>query len=595
MEETQDSEPSKTVPAMPPAKASPTPMDRVSPTPVVTQPSALVEETSVQSDNRTSNCKDSTSEITPSTVIIVKEKVTSNSISAPVGNFKPIDIPSMVSDKDTVERKSSSPSREIVNNVSKEPQVLPQINIMGENGTKSDLQNSEPVDLSLTSKTVTESEKKSESKTPSPVPPKVSITTAERREPCLEPDVETSKRLSPRPEIAGKQTNSSEQKTQDSLLVLGNTQQKDQSSRVSPEEVTVEIIPRKISPTPKLIDKGFHPKKISPALGKLENVIERIKPSSIPVNNEQNAELNVSPVRQNEAVNPPKQVSPALGSQEKLLPKPDSIDSRKKSPTPEIHEKVTEPRKTPEHVVTKHTKVKPGLENIVARLGNVPMNPDPTVGKAVRTISHTNSSKESVDKVEGSSVVQKEEVKRDAPTFDIASVLRKGEADKSKKDSSSGPLKEENNKESSSGSENGKKSNQNILSVTENLDGGDISVSAEKVDSIQAEVRLCTNTEKELPVSQKQENAVQELQESRQNLSENSESDLKTPGNVENKEKDKEEKNTERSEKDKTAPQIVGKCQSGETKLGPSIGNTLLVAEAKPEENLSTPRNFCCK
>ena len=195
MEETsQESEPPTTVSPMPPAKESSNPVDKLSSTSVVKQPPALVKATPLESDKSSSNCKDSNSEITPSTVIIVKEKVTSNSISGTAGDFKSTDKPDVLAEKDTMEKKSSpSPSREIVNNVSHIP--LPPSTVVrpndtnGENGTGNELQNWEPVDLSLTSKTSIESEKTSRRKTPSPVSQQVTVTTAERRERSPEPDM----------------------------------------------------------------------------------------------------------------------------------------------------------------------------------------------------------------------------------------------------------------------------------------------------------------------------------------------------------------------------------------------------------------------
>ena len=550
MEETsQESEPPKTVSPMPPAKPSSNPVGRLSPTSVVKQPPALVKATPLESDESMSNCKDSSSEITPSTVIIVKEKVTSNSISSTVGNFKPIDKPNVLPEKDTVEKKSSpSPSREIVNSVSKDSPLPPSAvvrpnNTKGENGTGNELQNCEPVDLSLTSKTSVVSEKTGKRKTPSPVSPQVTVTTAERREGSPEPDMKAPKNPSPKPEAFVKQTNFSTSNPHETLSLREDIP-KDLSvvSRVSPEEVTVEVVPRKISPTPKLIDRAFQPKKISPALGKLENVIERIKPSSIPVNNKQNADLNVSPVRQHETVSHPKLVSPSANSQEKLM-KPDPIEAMKKSTRPEIHEKVNEPRKAPEHIATKHTKVKPGLENIVARLGNVPMNSDHNVAKTVRTISYIDSSKESVERGEAS-VLEREEVKTDVP------VLDKNEKARSKDTLSSSESGERSDK-SLSESENDKKSRSDGFSTSENIDKSNKSASTGSVPSVPAGEGSITSTEKEIPASQKYlENMQQKSLETEPKMTGKIESDSKFSSTLQDKENVGEVKNTEGAEKD---------------------------------------------
>ena len=529
---------------MPPAKESSNPVDRLSSTSVVKQPPALVKATPLESDKSSSNCKDSNSDITPSTVITVKEKVTSNSISGTVGNFKAVDKPNVLEEKDTVEKRSSpSPSRQIVNNVSHPP--LPPSTVVrpndtkGENGTGNELQNWEPVDLSLTSKTSMESEKTSKRKTPSPVSQQITVTTAERRERSPELDTKTPQNPSLKPETFAKQTNSSWQNLGDALSIREDIP-KDLTvvSRVSPEEGAVEIVPRKISPTPKLIDRAFHSKKISPALGKLENVIERIKPSSVPVNNEQNADLNVSPVRQNEIVNHPRLVSPPPNSQEKLA-KSDPIETKKKSARPEIHEKANEPRKASDHIVTKHTKVKPGLENIVARLGNVPMNSDHNVAKAVRTISYIDSSKESGERAE-TSVLEKEEVKTDATFVD------KSEKMGSRDSVSSSESGDKSDKTSSSESENDKKSSPDCLSTSENIDKSNKPSTTGSVPPVPFGEGSIISTEKELPASQKHvQNVQQKSLESKPEMTGKLDSDSKISSNVQDKEKVGEEKNTE--------------------------------------------------
>ena len=537
MEETsQESEPPKTVSPMPPAKELSNPVDRLSSTSVVKQPPALVKATPLESDKSSSNCKDSNSDITPSTVIIVKEKVTSNS--------KPVDKPNVLEEKDTVEKRySPSPSREIVNNVSHPP--LPPSTVVrpndtkGENGTGNELQNWEPVDLSLTSKTSMESEKTSKRKTPSPVPQQVTVTTAERRERSPELDTKTPQNPSLKPETFAKQTNSSWQNLGDALSIREDIP-KDLTvvSRVSPEEGAVEIVPRKISPTPKLIDRAFHSKKISPTLGKLENVIERIKPSSVPVNNEQNADLNVSPVRQNETVSHPRLVSPPPNSQEKLV-KSDAIETKKKSARPEIHEKANEPRKASDHIVTKHTKVKPGLENIVARLGNVPMNSDHNVAKAVRTISYIDGSKESGERAE-TSVLEKEEVKTDATFVD------KNEKARSKDSVSSSESGDKSDKTSSSESENDKESSPDCSSTSENIDKSDKPSTTGSVPPVPVGEGSVISTEKELPASQKHvENVQQKSLESKPGMTGKFDSDSKISSNVQDKEKIEKGKNTE--------------------------------------------------
>ncbi len=373
---------------MPQNRASPT----AGPPSTVTEPDKLpVAKTGdgTASEEASGNCSDSTeSELTPSTVIIVKEKTATNAVSENGGQCKPLDKPAVTEKENSVDNiTASSQSRVNDSNASVTDEKE---GAETKNGKADDSVNSaapnEPVDLSVASRNVTEAAQSGNSqpaktKTPSPTPQ----STAQHRE--SSPLAETIKVPKYTPVLSSKPVaQTTDSPPQKSLFAVI------EGSAKPPTGTDAEgSAPRKVSPSPKRFETTVQPKKAATGLGRLENVIERIKPASMPVNNEHSVDLSrVSPRQQNEKVVPFRKVSPS----------PERTENNKKhsiltkvSPGREIHEKGNnEPTgkgvpPASENTGVKHTKSKPGLENIVAKLGKAPFASEGGTTKTVAVSS----------------------------------------------------------------------------------------------------------------------------------------------------------------------------------------------------------------
>ncbi len=400
------------------------------------------------------NCKDSLEkELAPSTVIIVREKSTANSISENTEAFKPAASPK--AEENSVDKVASAAE----NKSDSVPEVQ---SIEGEEDKAKNgfSERSEPVDLSRAAPNNGTDEAAADDAAEPPTETRKTPPATQPPETDGNTQVEAmeKKERSPSPPSCSAQNDSASQGAKPDphdvtvsdvtdAVATTPTQKPvalvvDTTSKTCTNEITVDVVPLKVSPSPKRFETTALPKKVSPGgLGRLENVIERIKPTSVTVsmavNNQHSVDLSrISPGQQqpSEKALQPRKISPSpervtgpkqLDGAAKGLDGDSEEESEFEASMREIREKGNEMRKLspgPEGIPVK--KSKPGLENILAKLGKGPVAAENVATKptAVQATSESSPDVAAQGKVTA-------EVKNNGPSAgaDVSSAASEGE------------------------------------------------------------------------------------------------------------------------------------------------------------------------